>query len=169
MSSVYLIFGSNLDNRLEFLEKAKLLVQQRAGNISKSSAVYDTEPWGFVHENTFLNQVVVIHTELSPFTLLAELKKVETLLGRINKESDRYAARTIDIDILFYDDLVINTSELAIPHLKIEKRRFVLEPLMEIAADFIHPVLKKTVEQLLKECEDHSLVSKTNLNLNQDY
>ncbi len=159
MSITYLIFGSNLGNRLECLEKAKQQSEKSIGNVLQSSSIYDTEPWGFVHKNWFLNQVMAVNTDLEPFALLAEIKKIEASLGRII-EDVRYTARPIDIDILFYDDLVLQTSELIIPHPEIARRKFVLEPLTEIAPDLVHPVLKKTIRLLLNECEDISGILK---------
>jgi 2-amino-4-hydroxy-6-hydroxymethyldihydropteridine diphosphokinase len=159
MIITYLIFGSNLGNRLELLEKAKQQVEKSIGNVLQSSSIYDTEPWGFVHKNWFLNIVMAINTNLEPFALLVEIKKIEASLGRI-MEDVRYTARLIDIDILFYDDLVLHTPELIIPHPEIPRRKFVLEPLTEIAPDLVHPVLKKTMMQLLKECEDTSVALK---------
>ena len=153
MNTTYLIFGSNLGNRLNLIEEAARLVEKNIGAISKKSAIYDTEPLGFVHENTFLNQVVCVNTNLPPHNLLGETQKIESSLGRI-RERVQYAARTIDIDVLLYNDWIIKADNLQIPHLKIPERRFVLEPLTEIAANLVHPVLKKTMQQLLDECKD---------------
>ncbi len=159
MNTTYLIFGSNLGDRLKLLEEASQLVEKNIGAISKKSAIYDTEPWGFVHENTFLNQVICVQTNLAPHNLLGETQKIENSLGRIREEV-QYTARTIDIDILLYNDWIIRTDDLQIPHLKMPERRFVLEPLTEIAANLWHPVLKKTMQQLLDECKDVMKVRK---------
>jgi 2-amino-4-hydroxy-6-hydroxymethyldihydropteridine diphosphokinase len=159
MNTTYLIFGSNLGDRLKLIEEATQLVEKNIGRISKKSSMYDTEPWGFVHENTFLNQVICVETNLTPHGLLGATKKIESSLGRI-REKVQYTARTIDIDILLYNDLVLKTDDLQIPHPKMAERRFVLEPLIEIAANQEHPILKKTIRQLLDECKDEMKVKR---------
>jgi 2-amino-4-hydroxy-6-hydroxymethyldihydropteridine diphosphokinase len=159
MNTIYLIFGSNLGNRLKLIEEATKLVEKSIGAISKKSAMYDTEPWGFVHENTFLNHVICVQTKLTPQSLLRETQKIENLLGRIREEL-QYTARTMDIDILLYNDWIIKTDDLQLPHPKIPERRFVLEPLTEIASNLLHPVLNKTMQQLLNECKDVMKVRK---------
>jgi 2-amino-4-hydroxy-6-hydroxymethyldihydropteridine diphosphokinase len=176
MHAVYLMLGSNLGDRLAFLVQAKFLLSSIAGTIAGESSIYETEPWGFVHENKFLNQVIVVQTLLEPLKLLEEIKKTETSLGRINstirtnitnstnstnntKNVVRYAARCIDIDILFYDNLVMQTPGLIIPHPEIPNRRFVLEPLTELSPNLVHPVLEMTCVQLLAVCEDRGGVN----------
>jgi 2-amino-4-hydroxy-6-hydroxymethyldihydropteridine diphosphokinase len=159
MNKAYLILGSNLGDRLELIEKSKELVKIQIGSIVKDSSLYDTEPWGFVHKNTFLNQVIYVQTSLNPHHLLEAIHKIEKSLGRI-RENNQYNARTIDIDILLYNDWIIHSPDLKIPHPKMLERRFVLEPLNEIAAELEHPVEKKTVKQLLLECKDEMKVIK---------
>ena len=159
MATAYLILGSNIGDRQACIESAKRLISADAGAILSFSDMYETEPWGFVHENLFLNQVIAVETNLNPFELLAALKKIEISLGRI-RHKERYTARTIDIDILFYDDVVISTPELTIPHAEIANRRFVLEPLAELAPEFIHPLLKMAVKELLAGCDDECGVRK---------
>ncbi len=153
MAHAYLILGSNLGDRMQYFVHAKNHLMRSVGNIMQQSSIYETEPWGFKDRNLFLNQVLLIDTELNPMALLTEIKNIETSLGRI-KSNERYKARSIDIDILFYDNLVIKTSELAIPHPEIANRRFVLEPLAEINPLFKHPVLLKTCAGLLADCKD---------------
>ena len=159
MNNIYLILGSNLGDRLELIEKGKEEVKKHIGSIVKKSSIYDTEPWGFVHKNTFFNQVICVQTNLNPHDLLEAIHKIENSLGRI-RENSQYTARTIDIDILLYNDWIISSPELKIPHPKMLERRFVLEPLIEIAAEVEHPVEKKTLEQLLLECKDEMKVIK---------
>ena len=153
MPKVYLILGGNLGDRCKYLKEARGLIEKSIGKVVCCSSCYETEPWGFVHENLFLNQAVEVETSLSPFEILNSIKVIETSLGRI-RGKERFNARTIDIDILFYDNLIINLPELIIPHPEMTNRRFVLSPLVEIAPDFVHPVLNKTIQQLLSECQD---------------
>ena len=124
----------------------------------RASSVYETEPWGFREQPAFLNQVVQAETDLSPLKLLRFLKRLEKQLGRT--ETFRYGPRLIDMDILFYDRAVINTRRLQIPHPRLPERAFVLVPLAEIAPDFVHPVLERTMRELLRDCPDQESVRK---------
>lgn len=162
MAHTFLILGGNLGDRYSYMDKAKALIAERLGNIILASSFYETEPWGFSHEQLFLNQVIRIETSLLPSKLLDNIKEIEMSLGRM-RDKDRYSARTIDVDILFYDDLIIASPDLIIPHPRIASRRFVLEPLAEIAPELIHPVYHKTIGQLLETCEDTCNVRKLEL------
>ena len=148
MSIAYIGLGTNLGDRKENLSKAIEAISLKM-SISKQSSLYETTAWGYTEQPDFLNQVIQVETDLSPLRLLNFLKKTELKLGRV--ENFRYGPRLIDIDILFYDDLVITTSRLQIPHPMLPERAFVLVPLNEIAPGYIHPVLKKTVAELLAE------------------
>lgn len=159
MAIVYLILGSNLGDRTVFIESAKKMLEENTGTILQQSSVYETEPWGFEHGNQFLNQVVLFETELGPVNLLKKIKRIETDLGRV-RGKERYSARFIDIDILFYDRLVFSDAELTIPHPELANRRFVLEPLAELGPDFSHPVSGFSVKKLLELCLDSGLVKK---------
>lgn len=159
MPDVYLLTGGNLGNRFENLNKAEDLVSKKTGKITGKSSLYETEPWGFRHELNFLNQVLKIDSLLDPFEVLEEIFNIEKTLGR-EKSSSTYTARIIDIDILFYDDIIIDSNKLIIPHPKIQERMFILTPMAEISPDFIHPVLKKTIIQLKNECSDTKWVKK---------
>ena len=152
--NVALSLGSNLGNRLEFLQQAINLINLRSGTITNISNFYESEPWGFNCENYFLNATVKLVTSLSPLDLLIELQKIEKLLGRKNKTKDSYESRTIDIDIIFYENVIIQTPQLTIPHPLMHKRKFVLVPLNEIAPNWMHPIFKLNVQQLLEICPD---------------
>jgi 2-amino-4-hydroxy-6-hydroxymethyldihydropteridine diphosphokinase len=157
MPETYLSLGSNLGNRKFYIEKAEKLIASEIGKIKEKSSLYETEPWGFHHPGNFYNRVVQIETELTPDELLLQCFLVERQLGRVRQKS-KYEARTIDIDILFYGNEVINIEGLTIPHPYLHLRRFVLVPLCEIAADLIHPVLHKTMRLILEECRDSGKV-----------
>jgi 2-amino-4-hydroxy-6-hydroxymethyldihydropteridine diphosphokinase len=156
MAEVYLLLGSNEGKPLQNLEKALLLLAARCGPIIKQSSVYQTEAWGIKDQPAFLNQAILIRTALTPLDLLSALKHIETETGRI--ETTKWGPRVIDIDILFYDNEVIDLPQLKIPHPYIQQRRFTLVPMQQIAPDFLHPVLHKTMAELLKDCEDTSEV-----------
>jgi 2-amino-4-hydroxy-6-hydroxymethyldihydropteridine diphosphokinase len=144
---VYLGLGSNMGNRQDNLDRALDLLSQRL-RVGKVSSIYDTEPLGNVNQPRFLNLACQAYTRLDPAGLLVLAKGIELKLGRaINK---RNAPRPIDIDILFYGDLVIETPDLVIPHTKITERAFVLIPMMEIAPELVHPIKKKPVKELAK-------------------
>ena len=152
MNRAYLLTGGNIGDRLTYLQQACSLVEKTIGFIFKKSDIYETAPWGLKEQNAFLNQVILVSTTLPPEKLLATVLLIEQQLGR--KRIEKLGPRTIDIDILFFNSEILSSPRLTVPHPEIEKRRFVLTPLNQIAPEFVHPVLKKTVSQLLEICPD---------------
>lgn len=152
MKKAYLLIGGNIGDRLSYLKKAIRLIEQQCGNVIISSSIYETAAWGKTDQAAFLNQVLLIETDLKPSSLLETILKIESSLDR--KRTEKYDPRTIDIDILYYEGEEIETDQLTIPHPKISERRFVLTPLAEIEPELIDPVHKKTIQKLLDECLD---------------
>jgi 2-amino-4-hydroxy-6-hydroxymethyldihydropteridine diphosphokinase len=142
---VYLALGSNLGDRLANLKQAIASLPPQL-EVKARSRVYETPPWGYTDQPAFLNQVLKGNTYLQPELLLKHLKRLEVALGRV--PSFQNGPRLIDIDLLFYNDLVLNTPSLVLPHPQVHERGFVLMPLMDIAPDFVHPVNKKTIREL---------------------
>lgn len=158
MNTAYLILGSNLGNRLGNLMQAEKHISEKAGKILKKSAVYVTSPWGKTDQPDFLNQALCIETSFSALDLLNILLSIEQILGRVRDEK-KWMERTMDIDMLFYNNEIITTANLTIPHPFIQERKFVLAPMAEIAPQLVHPILKKSMEQLLRDCEDNLEIS----------
>lgn len=157
MKRVFLGIGSNLGKREKNIREAVEKIMEFIGPVINSSSLYETEPWGFRSENEFLNMVVEVDTNLKPSGLLGRLLIIESLLGRTRGEN-KYTSRLIDIDILLYNNKVMDNKVLVIPHPLMHERNFVLIPLCEIAPDMIHPVMKKTISELLKDCPDKSKI-----------
>jgi 2-amino-4-hydroxy-6-hydroxymethyldihydropteridine diphosphokinase len=164
MARVYLGLGSNKGERLNYLQSALIETAKLNGtSVRRVSSVYETEPVGKKDQAEFLNAVAEIETPLSPHDLLRELKRIEKDLGR--KERIRWGPREIDIDILYYDDMVLRDDSIQIPHGEISNRRFVLIPLNEVAEGLIDPARKLSIVDLLKFCPDTSTVRRTKLSL----
>jgi 2-amino-4-hydroxy-6-hydroxymethyldihydropteridine diphosphokinase len=161
MKRVFLGIGTNLGNRKNNLESAVEKIGEYIGKVFHCSSVYETEPWGFETRDQFLNMVVEVKTKLEPSGVLGRLLMIESLLGRL-REGKSYTSRIIDIDILLYNDQVIEKEALVIPHPRMHERKFVLVPLCEIAPEVIHPKFGKDVKSLLKECRDTGRVKKIN-------
>jgi 2-amino-4-hydroxy-6-hydroxymethyldihydropteridine diphosphokinase len=157
MNIVFLGIGTNLGNKAENLSEAIDMIGENIGPVVGSSSVYETEPWGFETKDEFLNMVVKVETKLSSFTIFKNIILIESLLGRRRSEN-RYSSRVIDIDLLLYEDQIINEKGLIVPHPLMHERKFVLVPLCEIAPDMMHPVLNITFASLLESCKDKSYV-----------
>ena len=158
MHTVYLCIGGNLGDRLANLEETLDFITFNMGEIEATSSIYESVPWGMQSTDNFLNQIVRIQTELTPLQLLEEIKELEEYYGRERKPG-QYLSREMDVDVLFWNDEVIELEELAIPHPRLEVRRFVLLPMNELAPDFVHPVSNKKISELLGACQDESKVT----------
>ncbi|GAA4844260.1 2-amino-4-hydroxy-6-hydroxymethyldihydropteridine diphosphokinase [Algivirga pacifica] len=152
MVKVFLLLGGNMGDRLQMLQRAKETLEKEVGSLLKASSVYETAAWGKTDQPSFYNQVLFMETALSPQALLETVLGVEQALGR--ERLEKWGARLIDIDILFYDNQQVDQEHLKIPHPFIQERRFTLEPLCELDKDWVHPVFDKTLKTLLEECQD---------------
>lgn len=158
MNTAYLLIGSNLGNKAAYLMQASVLLEIYCGKIIRKSAYYETAPWGFLEQPAFLNQAIAIETTLLPEQLMKTLLEIETKMGRIR--SIELGPRNIDLDILLIDSYIIDSPTLTVPHPALPDRRFALIPMAEIAPILVHPILKKTIQELLEECKDDSDVQK---------
>jgi 2-amino-4-hydroxy-6-hydroxymethyldihydropteridine diphosphokinase len=160
MNSAVILLGGNLGDRHSNIAKALSLIEVNAGSVIKKSRVYETEPWGFSDQPEYLNQVVEIKTNFSAEKLLNILLQTENQMGR--KRNEKWSPRIIDLDILYFNDEIISTEVITVPHQHMHERRFVLEPLTEILPEMIHPVLKKRNRELLQTLKDDLLVRPLN-------
>jgi 2-amino-4-hydroxy-6-hydroxymethyldihydropteridine diphosphokinase len=151
-NKVFIALGSNLGDRAENLKKAIHAIELNIGAIIRQSSVYKTQPWGNSNQPDYFNQVILVHSNMSPEECLFILSSVERQMGRIREE--RWGSRIIDLDLLYVDDIILHTEKLTLPHPGIAQRRFVLVPLVEIAPDIVHPQLQKNQRQLLNDCSD---------------
>ena len=158
MNKVFLLIGGNMGDRLQNLHQAIALLSATCGPVIQQSAVYETAAWGKTDQAAFLNQALLLTTSLTPQELITTILSVEEEMGRLRMEKN--GPRVIDIDIIFYNELVMQEPNLTIPHPQLQNRRFVLVPLHEIAPTFVHPVLHKTITELLEECKDDLAVEK---------
>ena len=151
---VILLLGSNMGNREELLQQACMELASEVGTLLHSSALYETEPWGFEAEHNFLNQVITLYSEFDAHTILNKTQQIEARAGRIRSADGHYISRTLDIDILFFGNHIIDTPDLQVPHPHLHKRRFTLIPLADHHAKLVHPTFEKPISQLLDTCPD---------------
>ena len=154
---IYISLGSNLDDRLRNLKTGREFIRQKLGNLHAESRIYESAAWGYASENFFFNCCMSAITFLDPLPLLDEILSIEKAMGR-ERGSEGYADRVIDMDLLFYGDAILDLPRLKVPHPAMEKRRFVLAPLWEIAPELVHPVNKLTVAEMLERCQDPGVV-----------
>ncbi len=158
MNKAYLLIGGNMGDRLANLKEAISLINEGAGSIEQASAIYETAPWGNTQQPPFLNQALLLSTSHDAARLMTILLTIETKMGRIRTVP--MGPRTMDIDIIYFNNEIIETAQLSIPHAQLHKRNFVLTPLVEIAPNFVHPILNKSNSTILAQCEDESFVHK---------
>ena len=164
MGKVYLLLGGNLGDRKMLIANAEDELRKQIGDIVLKSSLYETKAWGREQQPNFLNKALAINTKLNAFEILKIIQNIEIKLGR--KRVEHWGSRTMDIDILFYENEIIDTEDLKIPHPLINMRKFVLSPLLEIIPDFIHPGLKKSIKELYLICEDKLEVTKIKTDVN---
>lgn len=155
---VVLLFGSNIGDSYEHLKQALVACELHLGKLISSSSIYETEPWGNLAQQSFLNQVLVFETTHSAMEVLMKILGIELEMGR--QRIEKWGARIIDIDILYFDDEIISEPDLSVPHPYLHQRRFTMIPLVEVLPQFIHPILRKTNIELLEACPDNSIVKK---------
>lgn len=160
MRDVYIVLGSNIGDKRDFIERASVLITKKIGHIKKYSSFYQTSPWGFDSTDEFLNRVICVSSDIEPSIIMKLLLDIENILGRIRNVKNEYLSRTIDLDILLIDDLILESDLLIVPHPRMKDRKFVLVPLSEIAPDIVHPIEKKKIHELLDNCSDNESVIK---------
>lgn len=163
MTRCFILLGSNQGDRLDLMDKALSAIDARCGCVVAKSSLYESEPWGFEATTWFLNQVAVVDTNLAADEVLTALLDIERALGRVRHEHALgYESRPIDLDLLYYGDLCVETPSLCLPHPRLHQRRFTLMPLYEVAPDYVHPILHLSHSVLLEQCEDFSVVRQYN-------
>jgi 2-amino-4-hydroxy-6-hydroxymethyldihydropteridine diphosphokinase len=167
MHNVILSLGSNLGNRINYLNFALTAINEKIGKILSISSIYETEPFGFQSDNNFLNICISVETALNPSDILNLTQKIEHDAGRTKKSKNSvYHSRTLDIDIISIDDFCFETETLTLPHPHFSKRKFVLIPMLEICPNFTIHKTKKTISQILRECKDETSVKRVDFKLN---
>jgi 2-amino-4-hydroxy-6-hydroxymethyldihydropteridine diphosphokinase len=165
VSSVYLSIGSNLGDRFLNIQQTIELIEETIGDVITCSSLYENPPLGFEAEELFYNCCLVLQTTLTPEEVLIKTQQIEKQIGRKKKTDLCYESRLIDIDILYFDQLIYTSDKIIIPHLKLSERKFVLVPMKEIAADFIDPKLNLSITELVEKCLDNSVLVKTTKSL----
>ena len=158
MNTIYLLLGSNIGDAVAHLSSAKKYIEKEIGAIIKFSGIYKTAAWGNENQPDFLNQILIVHTRFTAQQTITKILSIEKEIGRMR--SKKNAPRIIDIDILFFNNEIIRSTDLIVPHPEIQNRRFVLVPLNELSPEIIHPVLQKTIFELLEDCVDKLNVQK---------
>lgn len=158
MNGIYLLLGGNMGDRQRMLMQASAMIGQQIGRVIRSSSIYETRAWGVEEQPDFLNQVLEVGTALKPAAVLAAANEIEAAMGRVRKQ--KWHERVIDIDILYFGDMIINTETLVVPHPENQNRNFVLVPMAELAPDFMHPILGLSQQTLLAQCPDRLVVTK---------
>ena len=158
MNELYLSLGSNIGERLNFIEDAITLINSKVGTVIKKACIYETPPWGF-ESSPFLNTCICIKSKFSTKEILTRLQAIEKELGRKEKTKKGYESRPIDIDIIYASEGIFNTSNLVVPHPLMQERKFVLIPLLDIAKSYLHPLLHVDTETLLIQCKDDATIS----------
>jgi 2-amino-4-hydroxy-6-hydroxymethyldihydropteridine diphosphokinase len=153
------LVGGNLDNTCLKYEQLSTLLEKETGKIIAQSRFYKSPPWGFNSSHSFINRTICIETTLTPVLLMEKTQHIERFFGRKKNKTIQYEDRSMDIDIIFYDDISMDTKELQIPHPRMHLRNFVLTPLFELCPFFVHPVLKKDIATLKEECIDVATVT----------
>ncbi|AFL84470.1 2-amino-4-hydroxy-6-hydroxymethyldihydropteridine pyrophosphokinase [Belliella baltica DSM 15883] len=156
MRQIILIIGGNIGDRLSLITQAKQLLEEKIGKVSLISSLYETEAWGGNSKGNYLNQILVLESPLAADEVLDKALQIEKVLGR--QRDIKWGNRTMDIDILYYGDEIIDSPNLKIPHPYLHLRRFVLEPLAEVVPNLVHPILNLTSTELLQNCQDDSIV-----------
>ena len=155
MKNYILLLGSNIGDKRYYLSKSIELISKNIGYVDLMSKIYKTEPWGFESDNYFLNMAISVKSKLTPNIFLEKVLSIEKKLGRERKNKTGYLSRTIDIDIIFIDNLVLKTKNLEVPHPRMNERKFVLKPLSDIIPNFIHPIKNNDIKKILLDCEDN--------------
>jgi len=159
-NSVVILLGANLGDKKAMFAQVEKYIDENIGETICKSALYESSPWGFESKDDFINQVLIVKTDFSAHDVLLRCQAIENKCGRIRHENAGYESRTIDIDILYYNNDIVDTEDLVIPHPLLHKRRFTMVPLVEVLSDYVHPIFLKSNAQLLEECNDDNKVIK---------